>query len=249
MIGKYSIRLNGGAGEIFRNFWKLPDRSMTIDEFVSKVFGFRNLDRFSAFTTLFDRNSFLEVLGKKIKIMLQTASDHLSRAQIESIYTSMRSKYWMGPTTVADNLFSHALTPFSEPKFTIPSAHIPLKYKHTGLLEAAIINHLDPKLASYPSIYGFNFSDSIPKKHMFFDFIKRYSRDYLPYSLLLFLHKRLSIVNNNKPKPYYLSSEYVKVFLDLNNLIVADYVKIDEVAETDFLNRVLTAELNLQDRF
>ena len=249
MTGGYSIRLHGGAGSIFRSRWKLPDRSMTIKEFTSKVFAFKNLNRFSAFTHQFNRKNFFDVLGEKIKFMMQTTSDLLNRAQIESLETLMQAKYWMGPTTGADNLFSYALTPFCEPRFTIPSAHIPLKFKDAGRLEAAIIKYLDPKLARYTNMYGFNFFDPLPKKYLIIDFMKRYSRDYIPHSVLHFFHQRMSLVSENKIMPYYLHADFLQEFLNVNDLIVDEYVTIDKINDANLLNRVLTVELNLQNLF
>jgi len=66
-----------GGGEIYRDFWKIPNRSLPIREFVAKVLEFKNLDKIAAATPSFKRADYREALVHKLKEALRTASAFL----------------------------------------------------------------------------------------------------------------------------------------------------------------------------
>ena len=121
-----SLQLNGGGGEIFRNFWKLPDREIAIETFLAGRF-----DRYpeSVFKSNFRTQKYLLNLANKVQLMMNMSNAKMTRKDIEKLYVYMRIKYWMGYNTTIQNSRSFALIPLTEPKFAFPSFDIPFKYK------------------------------------------------------------------------------------------------------------------------
>ena len=61
------------------------------------------------------------------------------------------------------------MTPLVEPNVVRAALATPLSLKNLGRLEAALIRRVDPKLAAYPSAYGFAF-DQAPSMMARFSF-------------------------------------------------------------------------------
>lgn len=241
-VQRARLHLNGGGGEIYRNYWRLPDRPIHVETFL-RAKCVRPV--FSWYTDLFDRREYLGILKEKIKFMLQAESDLLTREQVEQIYPAVRLKYWMAPNNKSNNLLSYALTPFAEPIFTIPSTGIPLRYKDCGRLEAAIIRKLSPSLAAYPSSYGFNFYDEVPRSARLWNFV----RVHTPVFIIPVARALVANHGNGGERPCYLTEKYLASIFDLRNLEVSRYVDLGKVEDPEVLNRAYTAELILQERF
>src|SRR4030042_817436 len=156
---KARLNLNGGGGEIFRNFWLLPDSRISIESFLASKFDYMD---YSICTDRFEKGSYFRALSNKIRSILNTREKQIDRRQIEMLYPYVRLKYWMSCNNSINNQFSYALTPYTDMRFVNQSLDIPLKFKDLGLFEAALIKSIDADLARYLSDYGFNFFDGVP---------------------------------------------------------------------------------------
>ena len=87
------VALNGGGGEVFRNFFYLPDRSFSVKELLWTFYGAFNPAWCSA---AFDEGIYLSNLAQKMKRVLDLDGDRLSRVDIEAVYPLFRCRYWMG---------------------------------------------------------------------------------------------------------------------------------------------------------
>jgi asparagine synthase (glutamine-hydrolysing) len=237
-----TLQLNGGGGEIYRNYWKLRDSKFRIRSFLKARFD--QLD-FSIYTDRFDKRAYWSDLTEKIRFALRTDQDPLDRRQIELIYPFLRLKYWMGQNNSSNNFLSFALTPFAEPVFAIPSSGIPLKDKNLGRFEAAVIRFVDPRLASYPSVYGFNFCDTVPPLAK----LKNAAVVHCPVFVRPAIYRELERRRSRGAMPYYLSDRYLRTVLDPEDLEISRYVDIDRILDPGILSRALTAELIVSDRF
>lgn len=195
--GASLLQLNGGGGEIFRNFWKLPERPLAIRDFLKSRFDF--LTR-GTFTSRFDKDEYFHHLAVKVQQMLRMREERLTRQQIEMLHVYMRVRYWMGHNTSIQNLRGFALIPLTEPCFAFPSWQIPVVEKDLGRFEAALIRRLNPRLAAYPSAYGFNFADDIPLS-------ARISEALLvnvPVAMRPPLRKLKQHLVHHRPRPFFL---------------------------------------------
>ncbi|MEA2064124.1 MAG: hypothetical protein U9P14_10530, partial [Gemmatimonadota bacterium] len=102
-----------------------------------------------------------------------------------------------------------------------------------------------PKLAEYPSVYGFDFREAPPVKARLKDAIIRHLPVFLRPGLRRFRAKRRS----KEVLTYFMQKEYIKTVLDLRNIWISDYVHLDQIKDPNALNRALTVELLVQDVF
>jgi asparagine synthase (glutamine-hydrolysing) len=245
------LELNGGGGEIYRDFWKIPNRRIPIREFVAKVLEFKNLDKIAATAPRFDRAGYRESLVQKLKVSLRTTSDSMDREQVASLYTILRSNAFAGPTAKEMNLLGHSLLPFAEPRLSLPSYRIPLEHKVYGRFEAEMIRRLDPALAAFPSSYGHRFTDPLPLKKRVKETLDRHCRNVVPLPLIFLAYSLLRKKNQYNSSPYYYSQSYLETLVDPRKLRVADYVDMDRIRALDdpfVLSRVLAVEVLLQTR-
>jgi asparagine synthase (glutamine-hydrolysing) len=239
-----NLQINGGGGEIFRNFWELPDKTYSIKSFLKSKYDCVN---YRICTHHFNKKTYFLTLSDKIKTILNTHNNQINRQQIEMLYPFLRLKYWMGPNDSINNQFAYSLTPYTDIRFIFDSFDIPIKFKNIGIFEAAMIRSIDPVLAKYPSQYGFNFFDPIKSSTK----IKYFFEINLPIFLRPFIRKHvLSRATRDKNKfPFYFEKNYLnKIFLS-NHLTISKYFNIDKIDDPKILSRVLTAELLITDRF
>jgi len=245
------VELNGGGGEIYRDFWKIPNRSLPIREFVAKVLEFKNLDKIAAATPSFKRADYREALVHKLKEALRTASDTMDREQLASLYTILRSNSFAGPTSKEMNLLGHSLLPFAEPKLSLPSYRIALRHKIYGRFESEMIRRLSPSLAAFPSSYGHRFSDPMPLKKRALEALDRHCRTLVPLPLIFLAYSLLRKKDQYNSSPYYYSERYLETIVDLKKLRVAEYVDMDRIRALDdpfVLSRVLSVEVLMNSR-
>lgn len=245
------LELNGGGGEIYRDFWKIPNRRIPITDFVAKVLEFKNLDKIAASAPRFERAAYRESLAAKLKASLGGASDSMDREQVASLYTILRSSAFAGPTVKEMNLLGHSLLPFAEPRLSLPSYRVPLEHKIYGRLESEMIRRLNPALAAFPSSYGHRFTEPLPLKKRVKETLDRHCRNVVPLPLIFLAYSLLRKKNQYNSSPYYYSESYLETLVDPRKLRVAEYVDIARIRALDdpfVLSRVLAVEVLLQTR-
>lgn len=235
------LQLNGGGGEIYRNFWKLPDRSFEIGAFLSARYDRHDL---SAFTEAFDPKAYWRRLAEHVRRALGIDGAVLSRRQIELLYPLFRLKYWMGQNNCSNNLLTYALTPFSELSIAIPSADIPLRFKNGGRFQAALIRRVDPALAAHPSVYGHDFRSPLPLTARITSAAIVHAR---LFTRPLFYKAREKSQTRRHP-PLTVSPQQYSRVLGSGPLEIERFVALDRIPDPLVLSRALTAELLLQDR-
>lgn len=177
------LNLNGGGGEILRNFFYLPDRSYTAsDVFAAFYSGW--LDE--VFHSSDERRDFTCCVVDEILLSLgrehgtdAARAQPLARIDIELIYTLYRLRYWMGRNNSLSARYGAFMTPLVIPSLVTLAAAIPMAWKDFGRLEAQAIARLSPRVAAAPSSYGFSFDQGPGWRHM----LKLASTMYRPVSL------------------------------------------------------------------
>ncbi len=160
------LNLNGGGGEILRNFFYLPEGRYSAAEVVGAFYsGWLN----EVFPSAQERQQFVLAMQDSVLDALGLESGSatarqqpLARAEIELVYTQFRLRYWMGRNNSMAARYGRFMTPLVTPQLVSLVAPMPLAWKDCGALEAAVISRLSPRVAAGPSAYGFAF-DSGPR--------------------------------------------------------------------------------------
>jgi len=156
-----ALALNGGGGEIFRNFFYLPDRPYSIREVIWTFYS--QFDPATA-TELFSERAYMETMTASVAEAIGATGATLSREDVELVYPAFRCRFWTGRGTSVNNQFGSALTPFLEPNIVAGTVAIPVRFKNHGRFEAALIEALSPSLARYKTGYGHSLAGSVPFK-------------------------------------------------------------------------------------
>ena len=146
------VALNGGGGEIFRNFFYLPNRPLTSRQLLWSFY--TQFDPRVAAAS-FSAKRYHDRLGEKLKASLGAESEPLSRTQVELAYPLFRCRFWTSRNTANNLRLGPAMMPFLQPDVVAVAAGVPLRFKTHGEFEAALIAAADPALAAHPSAYGF----------------------------------------------------------------------------------------------
>ena len=145
------LLLNGGGGEIFRNFYYLSNRPYKLRELLHAFYSrFDPADCSDAFV----EDEYYERLERKLAHQLGCSTDRMTRLDVERTYPLFRCRFWMARNTSINCRLGYAMTPLVEPAIVRAALSTPLRLKNLGTFEAALIRRIDPKLASYPSAYG-----------------------------------------------------------------------------------------------
>lgn len=228
-----STVLNGSVGEIFRNFFYLPDRSMTVRDVIWSFFS-----RYapSSMTPVFSQDEYEAELGNDIRAVLDTDQDSLSRAQVEAIYPLFRGRYWTARDTTINQRFGWMLFPYMEPSVVDRTPSIPISYKNFGRLEAKMITVINERLAGYPNVYGVNFTAAPTLKYrakMLGSIIRPPSFRRLAYRLQ---HRQTPNL------PLFLQPHYLGTIMDASMPYMRHYFHPEKIRDTDVFNRVATME-------
>lgn len=218
---------NGGGGEIFRNFFYLPQGRFTINGLINCFYSRYST---SICQDVFNEQDYRDALHDKIQAALGATSDLLNREQVEYAYPAFRLRYW----TARDNNNNTRLGPYLTPFISYPlirlALTIPLAYKNHGVFQAAVIAAISPELAAYPSDYGYAFDAPVPLKVK----IKNYMTYYRPTIL-----RRYSYAIQHRMRDLALPDTLAG---QDKNPHMSRYFKLDEIKDAGLLGRVYTLE-------
>lgn len=230
-------KMNGSMGEIFRNFFYLPDRSFTARQLVQSFYA-RYDPR--AMTPCFNAEDYEETIAQAIMAALGTDDPMLNRAQVELAYPLFRGRYWTAREVPLNQGFGAYLTPFMEPAAIKGTPDWPLAWKSHGLIEAAMITHLSPRLAAYPSVYGRPFDQPPSWSERL-----RAQASYRRPILLRRLSYRLQQMTTGAMPPY-LSAKQLAAVMEPGFPYMRALFKPERVGDGDVFNRIATLEFLCQ---
>ncbi|TAM96046.1 MAG: asparagine synthase [Rhodanobacteraceae bacterium] len=154
------LALNGGGGEIFRNFFHLPDRPFHAVDIVSTFY--RGFDA-KVFRRGDGLGSFEDGLVASMEQVLgadDTSGRRMqTREQVELLYPLFRCHFWMSVNNSVAVRHGHYATPLVDVNLVRLTCRLPLAWKNAGRLEGCLIARLHPGVASQQSAYGFRFTD------------------------------------------------------------------------------------------
>ena len=151
------IALNGGGGEIFRNFFHLPDRAFSARDIVRAFYRGFSRGAFREPNGLANYEARLAASIRNIVGMSPAGNERLSRAQVELLYPLFRCHYWMGVNNSVAVRHGYYATPLVDLASVRLALRVPLRWKNAGALESRLVAALHPAIAAQPSAYGFRF--------------------------------------------------------------------------------------------
>jgi len=231
------LMLNGGGGEIFRNFFYLPDRPLPARRLVWAFYG-----RFdpAALGPRFDERAYVAGLADRIARAVGGDPARLTRQQVELAYPLFRCRYWMGRNNGVNNRLGSAVTPFCTEAAVLAAAAVPLAAKNAGRLEARMIARADPALARYASAYGFPFDRPPPAGYRLKDALTRVRPPWLRRYTYRLKHRRPPAL------PRYLTPAYVDRVLPGGFDPVRPYADPARAGDAGLYNRLCSLEYLLR---
>lgn len=230
-----AIALNGGGGEIWRNFFYLPDRTYSPREI---LWSFYSQFDPETCTSAFAQEAYFRQLEDKLAELIGCPQRSLSRPLVEWLYHFFRCRAWDGRINNINNTFGYVALPFLERPVTEHASVIPIGWKNHGAYEAELIRRADRRLASYPSGYGHDFSGAPPLSRRLTD----YGTFLRPPWLRRFSYRVKNRVRRAGELPDYLHKEYRDAALPGGVHVMSDLFQLDRIADPGQLARVLSLE-------
>lgn len=244
-VASGALGLNGGGGEILRNFFYLIDGEYSVRQLLWCFYS-----RFDPIvcTDVFLPEYYYRQLEEKISELMGDTSA-IPRPAVSWLYHRFRCRSWDGKVNTDNNRYGYATLPFQENVLTEIACRIPTARRNHGIFEALLINRIDKRLARYPSTYGHSFASgpSLNRK------VKDYMSMLRPTSLrrLSFrLQHRLGISDvGTFPERAFLQTilggkvEFVNQFFRLERM--RDQSQINRVLSLEYLVRRLGAKLDI----
>jgi len=236
---KYGVlALNGGGGEIFRNFFYLPDCRYSVRQM---LWTFYSQFEPRWCTGQFDEQSYHARLSRKVAGLFDQPADLLNRAEVEYIYPAFRGRFWTGRNTAINTHMGPALTPFLDHAVVRHAVTLPLSQKNHGQFEGALIKAISPTLAGYMSDYGHDFASPVPARRKIKDWMT-----YLRPPALRRVSFRMKMRLRPPTLPPYLLGDHRAAYLPDGVQIMGRFFDIDAVREPGQMNRILTLEMLFQ---
>jgi asparagine synthase (glutamine-hydrolysing) len=233
-----ALAASGGCGEIYRNFFFLPDRPVSAAS-VARTF-FARYDRRDT-TAAFDERAFLLNVEDKILAALGMPGERgrLPRALVEQIYPRVRCRSFFGREISLEGRYGPYLMPFLDRRVVAEAMTLPMALKHAGRFEAMLINALDPRLASMPSSYGHDFSGPPGARHRLSEWATRIRPAWLrqrSYALRRRLERAPAAPGG------LLHADYLGRVLDLDFPAMRRFFRIERIADEGLLQRIACLE-------
>lgn len=230
-----SVLLNGGAGEILRNYILLHDRPFSAPEIVQTFYcGFDP----QAFPEPSHFAEYKAALAEDMETQLEQHG-RMHRKYTELAYPLFRSRFWLSRNNSVANRVGWYWTMLLEPELVRQSFQYPMAWKDYGVLEARVIAALHPQVAAFQSAYGFDFLKG-PSRSFRSNMWFQYRRPPALRARTAQLKLKLGMLRH-EPAP----AEWRALFPA--ELKMASVLRLDRLTGTDQWNRVLTLEY-LMDR-
>jgi asparagine synthase (glutamine-hydrolysing) len=227
------VPLNGSLGEIYRNFYYMPDRPSSTGALVSTFYS--QYDP-RAFGGLFSEAGYRTGMQQAMRDAIGITTDRLQRFEVEQLYPNFRGRFWTGRDAQINQRFGPMFFPFLEPAAISDSARVPIGLKDLGRLQGRMISRINKRLADYPSDYGFPLGGQRPLKYRLKSFISTQRPSAL--RKLSFRLTRRSM----QARGGALSPDYLGTVIDLDFPAMRGLFNIDRIHTTSQYGAVATLE-------
>ncbi len=234
-----AIAFNGGGGEIFRNFFHLLDREYSIREILWSFYS--QFDPASC-TSAFDSDRYYDGLENKVIDLLGSDERRLPRPTVEWLYHNFRCRAWDGKVDSIAGRYGYTAMPYLERAITEHASGLRLAWKNHGAYEAELIRRIDHRLASYPSIYGHDFSGPPPPSRRLAD----YATYLRPPWLRRYTYRFKYVRGSSADWPGYLACPYRKAVLPGEDDWLGRLFRLNRVRDDQQFARILSLEYALR---
>ncbi len=227
------VPLNGSLGEIYRNFFYMPDRRSSTAAVVSTFYSPYDP---RSLTDRFNEQGYRSAMGAAMREAIGAESDELARSQVEELYPKFRGRFWTGRDAQINQRFGPMFFPYLEPAAISNTAKIPIRFKDLGYLQGRMIAHVNPALTAYPSDYGFALDGPRPLKYR----LKTFLSTQRPAAL-----RKLSFRLKNRarqPLDKPLTPPYLSRVIDLEFPIMRALFNIERVNSANQYGLIATLE-------
>ena len=233
-----AMSASGGCGEIYRNFFFLPDRPTSAATVARTFFA-----RFAPgdATEKFDAAFFLRAIEDKILAALGRTADRsrLPRALIEQVYPRVRCRAAFGREISVEGRYGAYLMPFLDHQVVAEAMRLPLGLKNAGRFEAMLLAAIDPVLARQPSAYGHDFATPPGLGHRFGEWSTRIRPAWVRQKSYA-LRRRFRPVADEHGG--LLGEEYMKRVVDLDFPAMRHFFRTDRIADSGLMRRIACLE-------
>lgn len=233
-----ALTASGGCGEIYRNFFYLPDRSFSANDIAETFFArFIDADAVAGF----DSREFLDRIAGKIAeaIGAPRADRPIARTWIEQVYPRIRCRALFGREISLEARFSPYLMPFLDHHVVGEAMTLPLSLKNAGRFEAALLNAIDPQLARQPSAYGHDFTGPPGLRHRFGEWHTRARPVWLRRHSYA-LRRRMTRMADEHGG--LLTPEYMNRVIDPEFPAMRRFFNIDAITDSGLWRRIANLE-------
>lgn len=233
-----ALSVSGGCGEIFRNFFFLPNRSFSAAA-VARTFFARYAG--SDVTDAFDERAFLRALADKILAALGRPGDRarLPRPLVEQIYPRVRCRAIFGREISLETWYGAYLMPFLDHRLVAEAMKLPLALKNAGRFEAMLLAAIDPALARMPSAYGHDFAGPPGRRHRFDEWATRI-RPVALRQRSYALRRRLGPVADEHGG--LLTPDYMGRVVNLDFPVMRRFFAVDRIGDSGLRRRIANLE-------
>ena len=233
-----ALTISGGAGEIYRDFFFLPDRCLRVADVADSFFA--RYDR-RDMTDAFDGGAFLRRIRDKMLESLERPGDTsaLPRTLIEQLYPRFRGRSLFGRELSVEARYSSYTFPFLDQRVVAEAMTLPMPLKRAGVFEAQLLNAIDPVLAARPSAYGHHFAEPPSAKHRFDEWATRARPIWLRKNSYA-IQRRLKPMGDEHGGLH--SDEYMGRVIDLDYPIMRRWFAVDNVTDSGLKRRIALLE-------
>lgn len=233
-----ALSASGGCGEIYRNFFYLPDRPFSARA-VARTFFARYAE--GDLTRAFDETVFLRAVEDKILAALGRPGERgrLPRAVVEQVYPLVRCRALFGREISLEGRYGAYLVPFLDRDVVTEALTLPLSLKNAGRFEAMLLESIDPALARLPSVYGHDFATPPSFRHRFDEWSTRARPVWLRQKSYA-LRRRLGPVADEHGG--LLSPDYMGRVVDLDYPAMRHFFNVERINDSGLMRRIANLE-------
>lgn len=237
------LAVSGGCGEVYRNFFYLPDRSMTAREVMQAFFARYTL---ADTTDAFDPALFIDRLEAKALVALERPhhTGALSRPVIEQLYPRMRCRAFFGREISLVGRHGAYFMPFYDHRVVEGALQLPIGLKNAGRFEAALLTHIHPRLAHYMSDYGYSFDAEPTLSHRMSELGTRIRPPWMRQRSYA-VRRRLGPIGDEHGG--LLTPAFLGRVLDLHFPHMQQFFRIENVTDSGLYRRIATLEYLAQN--
>ncbi len=232
--------VNGGGGEVLRDFWKLPERPIAVEAFVANKFAAPP----GTCVSREGEQQYHDHMAKRVTRAIDGDKREMTFQQAQSLYPFLRVQYWQGQSTGHGQQFAWDLAPFADRSIVAAGLQVPHRHKRYGKLEREMIGTLSPRLARYPSAYGRSFAEPPSMSYVLTEFFKTHT----PLRLRPLL-RRLAGANSEATLQTWRYADTASRIVDMMNLEVSRHINVEKLRDPTAISRALSLELTVQRVF